>query len=131
MRKHFVLSMLTICFILFFAQSATIVSNSEINGITESDPINLRGSLRTGDLRSGGDVISAEIQSGVIIALFHKDVGSLLVTITDGVSNTIYEATINTSVQQQVLIPLSGLPSGIYTITFYNERGEMWGKFDK
>lgn len=131
MRKHFVLNMLTICFILFFAQSATIVTNSEINGITETDPINLRGALRTGDLRSGGDIISAEIQSGIIIALFHKDVGSLLVTITDGVSNTIYKATINTSVQQQVLIPLSGLPSGIYTITFNNERGEMWGKFDK
>ena len=129
MRKHFVTNLL-LDFILFFAQSATIISTPEVQAITETDTINLRGEFRTGGLRSGGDVITAEIQDGVILALFHKDVGELLITITNEAGNTVYEATVNTPVQQQLFIPLAGLPSGTYTIAFRNGRGEMWGEFE-
>lgn len=129
MRKHFVTSLL-LGFILFFAQSATFASIPDIQAITETDPINLRGEFRTGGLRSGGDVITAEIQDGVILALFHKDIGNLLITITNEAHGTVYEVTVNTSVQQQVLIPLAGLPLGTYTITFSNGRGEMCGEFE-
>ncbi len=59
-----------------------------------------------------------------------KDVGNLLVTLTNGVGETVYEATVNTSVQQQAFIPLSGLSSGIYTITFTNGWGAMYGDFE-
>ena len=64
------------------------------------------------------------------MALFHKDVGNLLVTLTNDTGDTVYEVTVNTSVQQQALIPLSGLPSGIYTITFSNNFGSMYGDFE-
>ncbi len=99
--------------------------------ILETEPVDLKGELDPGPgLRSGGDVITAEVQGSVIMALFHKDVGNLLVTLTDGVGETVYEATVNTSVQPQAFIPLSGLPSGIYTITFSNSFGSMYGDFE-
>lgn len=114
----------------------TIVFNLTISGgeIKRSQggtsEIVLIGKFETGGLRSGGDVITAEIQDGVILALFHKDVGELLITITNEAGNTVYEATVNTPVQQQLFIPLAGLPSGTYTIAFRNGRGEMWGEFE-
>ncbi len=99
--------------------------------ILETEPVDLKGDLDPGPgIRSGGDVITAEVQDNVIMALFHKDVGNLLVTLTNGMGDTVYEATVNTSVQQQAFIPLSGLPSGIYTITFSNNSGSMYGDFE-
>ena len=56
---------------------------------TTTDTLDLEGDLRTGGFRSSGDVIMAELQDGVIMALFHKDVGSLLVTITDEAHGTV------------------------------------------
>ena len=99
--------------------------------VLETEPVDLKGKLDPGPgIRSGGDVITAEVQDNVIMALFHKDVGNLLVTLTNGMGDTVYEATVNTSVQQQAFIPLSGLPSGIYTITFSNNFGSMYGDFE-
>ena len=97
---------------------------------TTTETLDLEGDLRTGGFRSSGDVITAELQDGVIMALFHKDVGNLLVTITDEAHGTVYETTVNTPVQHQLFIPLAGLPSGTYTIAFSNGRGEMWGEFE-
>ncbi|OJV79302.1 MAG: hypothetical protein BGO34_02415 [Bacteroidia bacterium 44-10] len=99
--------------------------------ILETEPVDLKGDLDPGPgIRSGGDVVTAEVQGNVIMALFHKDVGNLLVTLTNGMGDTVYEVTVNTSVQQQAFIPLSGLPSGIYTITFSNNSGSMYGDFE-
>lgn len=107
-----------------------VISSDEVDRKLEETPeFLLQGRFNTDGLRSGGDVITAEIKNDIIIALFNKDVGNLLVIITNGKSEIVYEATVNTSVQQQVIIPLSGLPSGTYTITYNNDRGEMWGDF--
>ncbi|WP_352423176.1 DUF3244 domain-containing protein [Proteiniphilum sp.] len=62
--------------------------------------------------------------------MFFQNVGNLEVMLTNSMGDTVYEATVNTSVQQQVFIPLSGLSSGIYTITFSNNFGSMYGGFE-
>lgn len=102
--------------------------------ILETEPVDLKGDLDPGPgLRSGGDAaatVTAEVQGNIIIALFHKDVGNLLVTLTNDTGDTVYKMTVNSSVQQQAFIPLSGLPSGIYTITFSNNSGSMYGDFE-
>lgn len=64
------------------------------------------------------------------MALFHKDVGNLLITLTNNTGGQVYETVVNTSVLQQALIPLSGLPAGVYTITFSNSLGAMSGDFE-
>lgn len=115
-------------FRLLSCMLAMILISSQNAG--DTNPIILEGELDTGSIRSSGDAIMAEVQGNVIMALFHKDVGNLLVTLTNGVGDTVYEATVNTSIQEQAFIPLSGLPSGIYTITFSNERGAMCGDFE-
>ena len=54
-------------------------------GILDTESIDLKGDLDPGPgLRSGGDAVTAEVQGSVIMALFHKDVGNLLVTLTNG-----------------------------------------------
>ena len=122
--------------ILFFAllscislllYGVTFVSSQNTG---DSNPIILEGDLKTGSLRSCSDAVSAEVQGNIIMILFHKDVGNLLITLTNDMGNTVYDATVNTSVQQQAFIPLSGLPSGIYTITFSNGSGALWGDFE-
>ena len=117
---------------LWFPVAADIGITPVADGktITETNKIDLRGKFETGGLRSGGDAVTAEIQGNVIVAMFHKDIGNLLITLTNGVGDTVYEATVNTSVQPQEFIPLSGLPSGIYTITFSNNSGSMYGDFE-
>jgi Protein of unknown function (DUF3244). len=125
MKKQRMIILVFFAIILPFA----ISGEENTNGRTDSE-ILLKGEFDTGGIRSGGDAVTAEVQGNVIMALFHKDVGNLLVTLTNGVGDTVYEAVINTSVQQQAFIPLSGLPSGIYTITFSNNFGSMYGDFD-
>ena len=118
---------------LFFPVTVNsgIFACPDSQGILDTESIDLKGDLDPGPgLRSGGDAVTAEVQGNVIMALFHKDVGNLLVTLTNGMGETVYEATVNTSVQPQAFIPLSGLSSGIYTITFTNGWGAMYGDFE-
>lgn len=106
-----------------------VLSGENANGISSSG-IALEGEFKTGGIRSGGDTVTAEVQGSVIIATFHRNLGNVLVTLTNVTGDMVYETTVNTSVQQQAFIPLSGLSPGIYTITFSNDLGEMWGEFD-
>lgn len=132
MKMKIILSLVVIVGCLFSPVSVNfeVLALHDSKEILESEPIFFEGDLDPGPgLRSGGIVVTAEVQGNVILALFHKDVGNLLVTISDDSGNTVYEATINTSVQQQVFIPFSGLSSGIYTITFSNNFGSMYGDF--
>ena len=128
-----ILSLVVIVGCLFFPVSVNfeVFAYPDSKEVLESEPIDLEGELYLGPgLRSGGKVVTAEVQGSVILALFHKDVGDLLVTLSDDSGNMVYEATINTSIQQQVFIPFSGLSSGIYTITFSNNFGSMYGDFE-
>lgn len=114
-----------------FTVNSKIAAYPDSKEVFETEPIDLKGELDPGPgLRSGGDVVSAEVRGNVVMVLFHKDAGNLLITLTNGMGDTVYDATVNTSVQQQVFVPLSGLLSGIYTITFSNGSGALWGDFE-
>lgn len=93
--------------------------------------IDLEGMIIPEGIRSGGVPISAEKQDTVISATFHAQLGEVLITLTDVTDNQVYSVAINTSVHRQIIIPISGLPSGVYIITFSNERGMMYGYFEK
>lgn len=130
MKKHFVLLMILAGIILFLTEATTAFPKGEGRTITETDPIDLTGEFKTGGLRSGGDAITAEVQGSTIVATFHKDLGNVFVTLTDIMGDQVYVAVVNTSIQSQAFVPLSGLPSGIYTITFSNDLGAMYGNFE-
>ncbi len=92
--------------------------------------IALEGEFRTGGFRSGGDAVTAEVQGSTIIATFHKNLGNVSITITNGSGGIVYEAMVDTSIQPQVFISLTGLPQGIYIINFSNGLGSMYGDFE-
>jgi len=92
--------------------------------------IALEGEFRTGGFRSGGDAVTAEVQGSTIIATFHKNLGNVSITITNGSGDIVYEAMVDTSIQPQVFISLTGLPQGIYIINFSNGLGSMYGDFE-
>lgn len=133
MKMKIILPLVVIVGCLFFPASVNleVFAYPDNKEVLESEPVDLEGDLDPGPgLRSGGRVVTAEVQGNVVLALFHKDVGSFLVTISDDVGNTVYEVMINTSVQQQVFIPISGLDSGAYIIIFNNNFGMMYGEFE-
>jgi hypothetical protein len=119
-----------IILVLFAIILPFTISGEENTNETNDSEIVLEGELRSGGFRSGGDAVTAEVQGNVILALFHKDVGNLLVTLTNSAGEQVYETVVNTSVQQHTFIPLSGLPPDIYTITFSNALGAMNGDFE-
>ena len=93
--------------------------------------IDLEGDLRKGGLRSGGDPITAEQFDSYIAVTFNMNLGDIDISITDNMNDQLYNVSVNTLVQQQVNIPISGLAAGCYTITFSNWRGMMDGCFEK
>ncbi|SEA46677.1 protein of unknown function [Porphyromonadaceae bacterium KH3R12] len=108
----------------------SILSAITIQKKEESNPITLEGDLQAGSIRKGGNDVTAEVQGNVIVVQFHKDVGNLLVLLNNSMCDTVFQMTVNTSEQTQVYIPLSGLPSGMYTITFSNNFGTLNGNFE-
>lgn len=129
MKKQVVTWMLCAGCVLFPAVANTgNTPNPEVREITERDTIDLIGELKTGQLRSGGDALNAKIDGNTILVTFNRNVGNVSVCIKNNSGNTVYSTTINSSMGQAV-IPLSGLPSGTYTITFSNGSGVMWGEF--
>lgn len=129
--------MLIVSFFCFSFSVISLMANDSFsfvyktNKTTKSEPIHLKGTLSTKGLerRSGGDPISALLERNSIQVIFHKRVGVLSVTIADDSGSVILENRIDSSMEQ-VVIPLFGLSSGKYTITFSNDGGAMYGDFE-
>ena len=73
--------------------------------------------------------ITAERQGNMLFAHFHTDVGAVQVTITNEWGGIVFIEMVNTDMQPTFTIPLMGLPSGSYIITFSGENVELHGKF--
>ncbi|MDO5665403.1 MAG: DUF3244 domain-containing protein [Bacteroidia bacterium] len=100
-----------------------------VNEQNSSNKIKMQGNIKTrGGFRSGTDPIVVEQQGTTLSILFQKDVAILLISII-GLQGEVYVATVDTSTQSTLIVPLAGLPTGNYTITFNNERGMIWGEF--
>lgn len=128
--KRFLALIILAGLVLFITQSFTTIPGYEGKIAAKTVQIDINGDFDSGQgLRSGGDIITAELQGGVIMALFHRNIGIIQVTLTNDGGDTVYEVIINTSIQQQLFIPISGLPSDVYTISFNNNLGAMYGDF--
>lgn len=112
--------------------TAYTATSDETNTTQQTSKLDLQGELRSKEsgFRSGTDPIVAELQNAMLLIRFQKDVGVLRVTITGPQGNNVYTTFVNTATQTTLDIPLTGLPTGSYTITFSNERGMKWGEFE-
>lgn len=130
MKKQLLLIMCAGWLLLPTQVNSGIFLLPENTEITETDPIDLEGKFNTGGLRSVVDPIIAQKQGNVIYITFIRQLGDILIALTDSENNQVYNVTVNASIQQELIIPLSGLPEGVYTITFSNEKGMMYGDFE-
>lgn len=132
MKKQILLCLLTglLSASSLYATAYTAAGN-ETNATQQTSRIDLKGDYdnKGGGFRSGADPIVAELQDNMLSIRFQKDVGVLQVTVT-GPQGQVYTTAVNTETPSVLSIPLLGLPTGNYTVTFSNERGMMWGEFE-
>ncbi|WP_343556264.1 DUF3244 domain-containing protein [Sphingobacterium sp.] len=104
-----------------FSQPLAVISS-------QSDEIDLRGRIEPGEIRRERTSISAFIEESDLKAQFNFDMGAVQITILNDIGNTVYSATILSS-PGEILIPISNMSSGNYTIYFTAIRGTMSGEF--
>ena len=126
-------------FLLFILSTSTFSlysineSKSElIMDDSSGSQIILEGDLIAGSIRSRSTIkaLSAELQNDVIWVTFNYNVGNVEVSIIDDSGNTVYSSVLNSD-SGSASISISSLSVGIYTITFSNGTGSMWGDFEK
>ena len=127
-KQILVLALCMECFFFPVTASNEINHFTESEKVTKTDPIELKGNLQSSQLRSGGDALYAEIVGNTLLVTFNRNIGNLSVCIKNNFGNAVYSTTVNSN-SGYAVIPLSGLPSGTYTITFSNGNGAMWGQF--
>ena len=94
----------------------------------QSDEIDLRGRIEPGEIRREINAISAFMEDSKIKAQFHFDMGSVQVTIANDLGITVYTSTVSSTIGE-ILIPVSNLPAGNYSISFIASNGIMTGEF--
>ncbi len=130
MKKQF---LLLLCTGWLFLPTQANIQRTSIPGnteITETDPIDLEGTLKDDGIRSAGDPIIAQKQGNIIHVTFFKQLGDLSLALTTNVNAQVYSITVGTSVQQDFIVPLSDLPEGVSTIPFSPGRGMMYGDIE-
>lgn len=95
------------------------------NGYEE---IELQGSLM---FNIGTGAIEVGVSENTIYISFHRDFGAVSITLYDPNGLTIYNDVVNTAIQQLVVIPITALNEGIYTIVLENAFGYADGEFEK
>ena len=83
------------------------------------------------DITHGPDDIEAYTDQNNVYVLFHRDFGYVSITLYAESGAMVYSDVVNTGVQQTVIIPITGVPNGIYTLVLENAFGNSEGDFSK
>jgi hypothetical protein len=93
--------------------------------------IELKGDLPGVSTKSAIRPIQAFIDTSELEVDFSYNLGDIDVVIYSEDGNTVYERSVDTSEEDQLLIDLSVLEPGIYEIRFINTEGQfMYGEFE-
>ena len=115
-------------FILLCLCALTLAATSEPSDPpTTAEQIELRGKL---DTNASFDDVEAYVDGHYVYVIFHRDFGYVSVTLYNPTGLTIYNNVVNTAVQQQVVIPVSGFSEGTYTLVLENVTGYADGDFE-
>ena len=88
----------------------------------------LQGSL---DTNAGPNDVEAYVDEYNIYINFHRSFGNVNITLYNPFGLTVYHDVINTNIQNLVVIPISGLPEGTYTIVLEKNSNYLDGDFEK
>lgn len=92
------------------------------------EELELQGSLM---LNAGPNSIEVYVYQNSVYVYFHQNFGVVHITLYDSNAMIIYNDVVNTAVQQLVVIPITALNEGIYTIVLENTFGYADGEFEK
>lgn len=90
--------------------------------------IELIGSLMLG---AGPNSIMASADRDAIRIYFYQDFGYVEISVFNDSGCMIHSSVVNTAMQQLVIIPITGAPSGSYTLVLENANGYAEGEFEK
>lgn len=132
MKKQIIFCLVIgLLFAPFLYAADTSTESDETKTMQQTSKLDLQGELRSkgSGFRSGADPVVAELLNSILLIRFQKDVGVLQVTVT-GPQGDVYATTVNTETPSVLSVPLIGLPSGNYSVSFCGEAGVMWGEFE-
>jgi len=115
MKKIFLLLIIVCC---FFATPL------------KADEVDLNGNSSADLTRSLIKPILAFINDQTLEVDFNSTVGTVVVSIYDEMGNFVYQQSVNGTAGQQLLIDISGLDTGNYTIEIQNSQTDLSGNFE-
>ena len=127
MKKHLINSSILLAFLFSFINGG-YSENPNVDNPPDYLPLELVGSL---DYGTGTNNVESYYSSNAIYILFHQDYGYVSITLYNGSGLSIYTDVVNTTVQQTVIIPITGAPSGDYILVLENANGYAEGEFNK
>ena len=93
-----------------------------------STEIILRGDMELG---SSANSVEAYYNSNMVVVCFHQNFGYVSILLLGEAGNIVYDQIINTAVQPNVYIPITGIPDGYYTLILDGVNGNVEGDFEK
>lgn len=129
-KKAFILaSLCAICFFIMEANASSYHVNNEKSNIPNgADEIELIGQL---DFNAGPDDIEAGATDNAVYIQFNRSFGNVNIALYNATGIIIYNCSVDTSMQQLVVIPITSMVSGIYTVVISNANGNVEGDFNK
>lgn len=101
---------------------------NSVNSIPHGyDDIVLRGDLATS---TGPNAIEAGASDEAVYIGFNLDFGNVSISIYNSIGGLIYNTVVNTAVQSVVIIPITTVVSGTYTVELNNATGYADGDFE-
>ena len=97
----------------------------------KADEIDLNVGANSISTRSLISPIQAFITGQTIEVDFNSTVGTIIVFIYDDFGNVVYQQSVNGTAGQQLLIDISDLDAGNYTIEIQNSQTDLSGEFEK
>ncbi|MBQ8957019.1 MAG: DUF3244 domain-containing protein [Bacteroidales bacterium] len=79
----------------------------------------------------GPNAVVAGANDNAVYIGFNQDFGNVSISIYNEAGLVVYSTVVNTSVQQEVIIPFTSAASGTYTLELSSTNGYADGDFDK
>lgn len=114
--------------LLLLAVSLLGISSTTDPPPSGADRIELMGLL---DINHGPNDVEAFADQNFVYIYFHRNFGNVSIALYNPTGVMIYNDVVNTAVQQQLVIPITDLVDGVYTVVLENATGYVDGEFEK
>lgn len=110
-------------------QQVLINMDMEDNHIpSTAERIELKGRL---DLSAGPDDIEAGATEQTVYLYFNQSFGDVSISLYNASGLLIYGSVVDTSMQQLVVVPITSMESGTYSVVLSNANGLAEGDFER